>query len=342
VKSPVSIEGEVLRKHGLVFLAWFLSILWFFPAPLISEDALKPKAQESELEYVMLGEGETLEVVALRYYGDEAAAEEIRAFNSLPPGRLVKPGDRLKLPSRSERKLCVAAIQKISEVITQLEVVGLAAPDQAMLDEAVGIRETCLGFLKKAEYGRVMTQGDQAILLLNKIYKKVGGRTVFDVEIRNSDKQNETSLFTVQKGKVKLATGKEQVTLKGGEVGIVDPAVQKIAVKELLSPPEAVEPENGAVFYKEGVSLTWSKLEGAVSYLVEIARDPRFSNVYLEKSNSTTTLWLAKNVPDGRYFWRVRGVDGQGIVGRSSENRFFDIQLDQVPPEVQVDVPIWK
>jgi hypothetical protein len=193
-----------------------------------------------------------------------------------------------------------------------------------------------------SEYSKVLAQGDQAILLLNQIFKKVGGRTVFDVEIRNSDRQNEASLFTVQKGKVKLTTPKEQVMLKGGEVGIVDPAVQKISVKELLSPPEAVEPENGAIFYKEGVSLTWSKLEGAVSYLVEIARDPRFSNVYLEKSNSTTTLWLAKNVPDGRYFWRVRGVDGQGIVGRCSDNRYFDIQLDQVPPEVQVDVPIWK
>jgi hypothetical protein len=298
------------------------------------------QAQENEI--VKIGEGETLEIIALRNFGDESAAQEIRVLNSLLPGDQPAPGTEIKIPSRSERKLAVAAIEKVSTIIAQLELMGLSPEEQKKLEEATGIRESCKSHLKKAEYAKVLELGDQAITLLNWVDKKLSGRTVLDIEIRDTKTGQNESLFSVQKGNVKIQTQKENVTLKGGEAGIVDETGDKIQVRKLLDPPEPVDPETGKVFYQTGISLSWTKLGGATSYLIEIANDPRFSRVYLERTNATTTLWLANDVSDGKYFWRVRGVDPQGIVGRSSKNSSFEIRIDQTPPDIEVDVPIWK
>jgi hypothetical protein len=82
--------------------------------------------------------------------------------------------------------------------------------------------------------------------------------------------------------------------------------------------PRPSGPPSGATF-PELPAFTWRPIKGATSYEFQIAADRRFSSnvpglrrTHFDTSNTRATLMSA--VPNGTYWWRVRGITEKGQV----------------------------
>ena len=90
-------------------------------------------------------------------------------------------------------------------------------------------------------------------------------------------------------------------------------AVRSFVQHQLPPAPSLVEPLPGTNVIGDRNAFAWSSGPGAgVHYRLQIARDPQFTQMFLERDISQATSVDVANVPPGRYFWRVSAVDGRG------------------------------
>jgi hypothetical protein len=90
-------------------------------------------------------------------------------------------------------------------------------------------------------------------------------------------------------------------------------AVRSFVQHQLPPMPSLVEPLQGANVIGDRGAFAWSGGPGAVShYRVQVARDPQFTQMFLERDSGEDTHLDVAHVPAGRYFWRVAAVDGRG------------------------------
>lgn len=78
--------------------------------------------------------------------------------------------------------------------------------------------------------------------------------------------------------------------------------------------------------------FAWRAVATAASYHLQVARDPGFSDLALERPQVQTTR-LTEALPDGHYFWRVASVDLSGENGAWSDIQSLTIVPD--PPRVE-------
>ncbi len=124
-------------------------------------------------------------------------------------------------------------------------------------------------------------------------------------------------------GTVALTSEGETVEVKAGFAAKVEAGKPPSAPVALLPAPEVEGPLKGAA--AAGAALRWVAADGAASYRVEVARDAEF--VYGARFLDTpgTTLPIAElKLVSGKWFWRVRAVDGDGFGGRSSKVYAFE------------------
>lgn len=75
-------------------------------------------------------------------------------------------------------------------------------------------------------------------------------------------------------------------------------------------------------------SFTWKSVKGAREYEFQLSDDAKFNSIVLGRGKGkgsqrtrNTAATLDKSVPDGNYFWRVRGIDAKSRVGKWSKPR---------------------
>ena len=96
------------------------------------------------------------------------------------------------------------------------------------------------------------------------------------------------------------------------------PIVSPFKADRLASQPSGLTPNSVAspVRYPEqAMILTWGDVPDAVTYDVEIASNPGFSNVVWKGETSQAIAVPDKVLPDGVYWWRVRATDAAGTDG---------------------------
>jgi hypothetical protein len=90
-------------------------------------------------------------------------------------------------------------------------------------------------------------------------------------------------------------------------------AVRSFVQHQLPPAPALVAPLPGTSVIGNRAAFAWS---GALStgghYRVQIARDPQFTQMFLERDIGEGSHFDVADVPSGRYFWRVAVVDGRG------------------------------
>ena len=102
---------------------------------------------------------------------------------------------------------------------------------------------------------------------------------------------------------------------------------------KLIAPPAPVlsTPKNGATFTQKFPTLKWDA--NVTQYEVQIAKDPKFSQIVLEREISGTKYFLSPDdLGNGTYYWRVAGIG----VARSdwSKARSFKIIFPVVSVQI--------
>jgi hypothetical protein len=96
--------------------------------------------------------------------------------------------------------------------------------------------------------------------------------------------------------------------------------------------PKLIEPKN-RYLTNDSVPTTfaWTAVSDATQYEIQVAGDKNFTSPELDVVVDDTTHSMLLGLPDGRHYWRVRGVHGN-VPGAWSKSRYFTI--DTIPPAV--------
>ncbi|HYX92148.1 MAG TPA: hypothetical protein VE782_11330 [Myxococcaceae bacterium] len=112
-------------------------------------------------------------------------------------------------------------------------------------------------------------------------------------------------------------------------------------------PPVPLSPRDGetvAVYLNRKVPFAWSHVVGVRTYELEIADGPGFDRVVFRRSVDGTELRTDVELPEGRYYWRIRSSSperGESPWGHTRSLRLLRKPLPDAPelldPELEVD-----
>ena len=83
-----------------------------------------------------------------------------------------------------------------------------------------------------------------------------------------------------------------------------------------IPPPQLVAPADGSTIILP--VLEWEPSQGAVAYQVDLATDSTFNAVEYSYTTHSTRLTPKRDISNGTFFWRVRGVDAREHTGSYS------------------------
>ncbi len=275
--------------------------------------------------------GETLVGIARRELGDPKAANELRALNQLPPGR-VPPGTKLRLPGE-ERDRAVSALGAARNAVLQTDAGTVSEAARGRLAEA----EQLFG---QAEYARAAAAADEAWKLVSD--RETFG-TTFTVEVNDAGTTRVTSragtpVRVEAQGVQRAITAGHAVTVARGEPparpeappSTPKPASPRDNVRLQLKPDGRGE--------LGPIRLAWSRSAHAERYVVEIQSEGvDRPTVKLETAQTSLT---APRLPPGRYQWTVRAVGAGALNSEPSAPRRFELAVD--PLKLEVREPTWK
>jgi len=114
------------------------------------------------------------------------------------------------------------------------------------------------------------------------------------------------------------------VLIEAGQALILDEGAEPGAPVTLLDAPVVKDPLYGDVDAK--VELSWTKVPSAKSYQVLIARDAEFTLDVRELEATKPKRRVGNELEEGKWFWRVAGVDEGGYAGLPSKIYAFTLK----------------
>ncbi|MEM2300490.1 MAG: Ig-like domain-containing protein, partial [Candidatus Hadarchaeales archaeon] len=102
------------------------------------------------------------------------------------------------------------------------------------------------------------------------------------------------------------------------------------------SAPTIVSPITGENTNDNTPTLIWQRVvdPSGIKYEIQIDNDENFTSPFLTRDNLTNENYVLENaLPDGKWYWRVRAVDGAGHASAWSTSWFI---VDTVPPTVSL------
>ena len=94
--------------------------------------------------------------------------------------------------------------------------------------------------------------------------------------------------------------------------------------------PVLETPEHQAIFNDPTPELAWNVSVNALTYDVQIDNNSDFSSPVEDMTGVTNLTYITGELADGRYFWRVRGVNQLDTAGEWSDVWYFTV--DTTPP----------
>jgi hypothetical protein len=97
-----------------------------------------------------------------------------------------------------------------------------------------------------------------------------------------------------------------------------------------------LKPNGDKLYNLKELVLSWSPLEGAMSYKVQVSDDDIFSNILFENSTRETFVSMDSSSWLGGFYWRVWAVDVNEFEGAKS-SATLDILEDKTPPKLLIE-----
>ena len=268
--------------------------------------------------------GESLAEVAARTLGSEGAAAELLAFNHLEGTPAA--GTRLLLPG-PERARAVAAIGSARSAVVQ-------APPGSARTEAESRLAEAESLLAHARYAEAAAEADGAWKLLADSREP---RSRFAVAV---EPDGRTRVRVHEGVPVRVEAQGHSRTVRAGETLAVirgeppgEPTIES-GPGGRSEPPVLVSPEPGLKLALEPapgglgpVRFTWKPVPEAAGYVVELV-GPRSQTLRTAQPGITVP-----GLPQGRYRWSVRAVQGDGELGPAATRM---VQL--VPGRIKLEV----
>lgn len=143
-------------------------------------------------------------------------------------------------------------------------------------------------------------------------------------EFRVKVEPGEATRLEVLDGTVDFAVGDRLVSVDEQNGALAGPGSEPISPTPLPPPPALAAPLSQEVIREDALDQTfrWQRVDGAESYVFEIARDEQFFDVVLERDVGPEASVRIQNLEPGTYFWRASTVAG-GFEGSPSPGRYF-------------------
>lgn len=77
----------------------------------------------------------------------------------------------------------------------------------------------------------------------------------------------------------------------------------------LLSSPMLISPENGTIELEENIEFTWSMVNGADNYNLQLSKDADFSSILVDEILTSTSKNIDMVELSSTYYWRVLAID---------------------------------
>ena len=127
-----------------------------------------------------------------------------------------------------------------------------------------------------------------------------------DVKLSRTEKKELD--VTVIEGKADIKTGTEKKTIEKDEKAVISrnsaTQVFKLALKLLSPAPNSTIITAARAF---PVTFSWEPAPGTVAVYLEIARDGKFTKGIIVRPAAKNSV--AEMLPEGGYYWRIKGVD---------------------------------
>lgn len=149
--------------------------------------------------------------------------------------------------------------------------------------------------------------------------------------VRNDPKANVHEL-TVDQGGAEVTRGSTSIRLGQYEQATFSAAEAGLIRQKVIAPPSLQEPQNMALTVSKdpkttAVKFSWTPVEGASAYHLEISPSGMFSNLAADKKVAGKTSTEITGLDEGTYYWVVSSIDSKGVESQpSTPNRFNLVQ----------------
>jgi len=157
-----------------------------------------------------------------------------------------------------------------------------------------------------------------------------------EVSFRTKTTKDKSTLVKSYKGNLEVSAVGESVTLKSGEGSEVKRGAAPSPPKPLLPAPH-IRNKEGMKYYYGDPTVKWEEVEGAASYMVEIAYDREFSQV-LKIAKALADTEIHEDLLKSKYYLRVCATDKEGFDGYWSQIYSFEIRNEGRDTEAPVTV----
>ena len=140
--------------------------------------------------------------------------------------------------------------------------------------------------------------------------------------------------FDLQTGEIKGTAGNENASTFSEIVISVTDSTDSSSLKPfsltvnytaLTAPKDLKYVSNSTESTLKPVELSWSMVQYANSYEVQLSDDETFSNIVHESTIETESLKL--NLAADKYYWRIRTLNPQGVPGVWSETKNIEVDV---------------
>ena len=305
--------------------------------------------------------------LAERYLKNPSLAERLRRFNDIPDDRRILPGTQLRIPKGwlklESTKVILLAVTG-DTTLRQGNTPARAAVAGELLKAPSGIRTGPDGSatLQFADGSRVMLRRDSELQLQTSQKRVLGNASIVSLSLVRGNVENEvtplgdsggrfeirtraaiaavrgtqyrvsvegeTMRTEVVTGAVHVANATGQVTAQAAQGTVAQSGRGPVAPTAMLPMPSL----DGLPETIERLPIGWPipALAGASRYRTQLAATSQFSAMLSDEVTDTARIRV-RDIADGTYALRVRGIDAQGIEGLSAE-RTLVIHTQPEPP----------
>lgn len=130
--------------------------------------------------------------------------------------------------------------------------------------------------------------------------------------------QERTTRVAVFAGVVNVAAQGKAISLRAGQATLIRTNEAPAQVSQMLDAPLLAAPEQEDRIKTKTIGVEYAKVHGGERYLVELARNPKFTYIVAETCTPETAVELPGPTTDGPYYLRVSALDEAGLLGRPS------------------------